>query len=173
MSRHVSLGTWILFYVWYAWGVALQSFLAAPERWGLWTPEFAIVLLIAVEGTLPKREAAGVAIGLALFRTMFSADPPFAVLAGTLGLAWILGALRELLLIDRALARTVLAFVAALVFAWWIGFAHARADGVAFAPEWASLMTSAIATSLATLVGVPIARRLPGLAPLWQRRFVT
>lgn len=173
MSRRIPLITWCLFYVWYAWAIALQSYLASPERLGPWTPEFAIVLLIAVEGSLPKREAAGVAIGLALFRTVFSADPPFAALSGLLGLAWTLGAMRELLLIERVIARTTLAFLASLGFLTWLTFAHARADQVAFQPDLFAMLLTALGTASATLVGVPILRKLPGLTPLWQRRFVT
>lgn len=171
MIRRVPFTTWVLFYVWYAWGVAVQSFVADPARLGAWTPELGVLLIVAVEGVLPKREAVGVAIGLALLRMTFSADPPFAVFSGYLAIAWTLGALRELLLVDRALARTLLAFLLALAFGAWLEFAHARADGAALELAWPSLAATAGATAFAALVGVPVARRLPGLTPLWQRRF--
>ncbi|MEX1024060.1 MAG: hypothetical protein WD226_03190 [Planctomycetota bacterium] len=171
MSRRVPFLTWLLFYVWYAWGAALQSFLADPSRLGAWTPEVGVVLLVAVEGVLPRREATGAAIGIALLRTAFSADPPFAVVAGLLTIAWSLAGLRSLLIVDRALARTALAFFASFGFAIWLAFAHARTGGATFDLALGSFLSTAVATALATLVGVPLARRLPGLTPLWQRRY--
>jgi len=109
-----------------------------------------------------------VALSIALARIATGADPPFAVLAGYLGVVGLSGPLRAIVLLDAPLARTLFAALCALcVGAYWVVASRIAEPMLALgvgplAANW----RPCIATGVGALLLAPFLKLLPGLSPL-------
>jgi hypothetical protein len=160
---------WALLVLWSAWLFALQG-LFAGSRAGDWAPDLGLILILALDARMPTARARVAALCVAAARIACSTDPPLAVVAGYLGAVACFGALRELVEIDRPLARAVLAGVLALALAsWWI-LCRSLATPYygAQVPVIDLAWRSALSTGLCALVLFPLLARLPGVSPLWR-----
>ena len=162
---------WILLFLWAAWLFALQGLAASSAGLGPWTPELGLVLLLALDGRVSPGRTRLAACLIAGARIAFSADPPLAVLAGYLGAVGFSGALREILDVDRGLARALLAGVLTLLLVGFWNLSRTlelAAEGL-FAPAPGLAWRTAATTAIATLCLAPLLLRLPGITPLWRR----
>jgi hypothetical protein len=163
---------WVSLLVWAAWLFALQGLFASSRVAGSWVPDLGLLLLLALEGRLreggrlPQRRLLVAALVIALARAAFSSDPPLALAAGYLGVAGVLGALRQWVELDHPFARATLAGGAALALgAFWILSAELPNEVLRALP-W----EPALATAAAAVVVLPALGRLPGLTPLARAR---
>lgn len=162
---------WIVLAVWTAWLFALQGWLASSGL-GPWAPETGLVLLCIVGERVTRRRALVAALWIACVRIAFSADPPVAILAGYLGVAFAHQLLGSAIALDHPLVRALFSFAALLVLASFLGFARSlELSGLyGLAPESGPVWRSATATAIVALLCGPLAVRLPGLKALWKRR---
>ncbi|MEM9381645.1 MAG: hypothetical protein AAGB93_16945 [Planctomycetota bacterium] len=140
------------------------------------------LVLVAAVGRLARRDAVALAAVAAAARTAFTASPPFAVLAGTIGVALIADTVRRFAELDRPSLRFAAAGAGALAFGLWLLFVDlARASDVRAAdrigladlqPVHAALpFLTALATALVGLLLWPVLVQLPGLRQLERRAF--
>ncbi|MEW6074450.1 MAG: hypothetical protein AB1726_17880 [Planctomycetota bacterium] len=171
MTRGAPFVVWLLLVVWGAWLFAVQGALASLPALGQWVPDAGLLLLLALDARLERREARIAAGLVALARVAFTADPPLAVLAGYLAVVWIAGRLREIVEIDRPLSRALLAgLLAAALSAFWIASRTlALGPAAAFPAGGGIVLRGALATAAAALLLPPLLARLPGLTPLGRR----
>lgn len=164
---------WALFGLYALWISALQGVLAAPRALGAWTPDLALVLLLAWGGRLGPGRAELAALVVALARASLGADAPAALVAGYLGAALFAGLLRSGLEVDGPFGRALVAGVSAAALGLLVVSARSvalAAAGAAVAVEGARLVPLACASALAALLLAPLLQRLPGLATLKRRR---
>ena len=169
------LVTWILLAVWATWLSALQGIWASSTPWA---PDLAVALLVVLASRSGTGELSAVGLAVALGRIAVSIDPPAAVLAGLLGVAFGVRALRGVLEVGGPLSRAALAAAAAALFASWLGLVHdLRTAGQAgfVVPELLGLAARAagwrpaISTAVVALALGPVLAHLPGLSPLSRR----
>jgi len=160
---------YLFVFLWGAWLFALQGMVAGSEL-GRFTPEFGLVLLLALDARLSSSEARRVAVVLSLARAGFSADSAAAIVTGYLGVVGATSALRAGVEIDGRLLRTLLAGVfSGVLSGWWIA-CHQLALGVSPTLEAGELWPGALATGLASLVIGPLLLGLPGFSSIRRRR---
>lgn len=178
MSRLIG---WCLLVVWCAWLFAFQGLVASTPQIASWTPDIGIVLLLALDPRLERRDALLAVAIVAGARIGFSSDPPLAILAGYWTLVFVVRALRNVFEVDHASSRMVLAALgAALLTIYWAVsrdialsldpvLAADGAYGVEETLAWSRVVKGAVATALGTAVLGPLVLRLPGLTPLRTR----
>lgn len=168
----------VLFALYVLWATALQGVLAAPHALGEWTPDLGLLLLFAWAGRLPGKRGPLAALGVALARAGFGADPPLALVASSLGALGLFAGLGRGLEVDRALPRAFLCGLCAWLSAGLLLGARTlalAAEAPAVALEDAPLSDvrlwpAALSSALACLLLAPLCLRLPGLAPLGRQR---
>lgn len=150
-------------------------------------PDLSTILLVAVAGRLAKRDLVAIALTVAASRIAFTGAQPFAVLAGTLAVAFIADGLRRFAELDRPGLRVLSTGLGSFLYASWLMFvdvvrsneAGARGSfgtdasgGGAIAIDavlW-PFMTAA-ATAVIAFALWPAFRNLPGLGRLERRAF--
>lgn len=181
----------VLFAFWVAFACALQVALLAFGPWvDLGTasvtralvPDLGICVLVAAVARVGRRDAVGLAIAATVGRAAFTGAAPFALLAGSIVVAYLAGSLGRMAELDRPFLRVTSAGIGALLFGWWLLFVdfvragEARASGALSFGEvvaplaWAPLVT-AFTTALVAFALWPMLRALPGLRRLERRVF--
>jgi len=158
--------------VWCTWLFALQGGIASAGLVGAFVPDLGLVVLLAICARLDRDRARRAAIVIAAVRIAFTADPPLAVVAGYVGVAWVLLALRGVVEVERLAPRALFGGLGALVLGAFWSLAHARElalRGIAVPPP-ERLGAAALATALVAAAAVPWVARLPGLSPLTRPR---
>lgn len=176
---------WFLLAVWSTWISALQGLALQQPVLGAWVPDVGLVLLLSLGSRLERRDLPWVALAVALGRIAVGVEPVPAVLAACLGLALLVAGLRSVLEVTDPLARTLLAFLAALAVARWHALVlstRALEDASLYAgslgASWTAVrgafgphaLTRALATAAVALVFAPGLAHLPGLTPLRRKR---
>ncbi len=184
MSRSAVL-PWILLAIWSAWIGALQGWLGSRAALAPWVPDAVLVLLLSLCARLDRKDLPKAALVVGLARSAVSIEPAASLLAGVLGVVLVVRVLSSVLEIGDPPARTVLAFLGALLLARWQALVLERdvlaAAGLA-APSLAETWRDAVgalgprawsraaATALCALMLGPALAHLPGLTPLRRRR---
>lgn len=164
---------WALFGLYALWITAFQGALASPHQLGEWTPDLGLVLLFAWAGRLRGGRGPLAALGVALARASFAADPPLAIAATLLGALGLFAALREMLEVDRALPRALLCGLCAWLTSSLLVTGRSlalAAESPAVRIEGERLWPGALASGLACLLLAPLLARLPGLSALGRVR---
>lgn len=139
---------------------------------GPWTPDLALVLLMALAVRMDRGDARLVAAVAAVARAVLGVDTPFALLAAMWFAvelsAWARGQMR----VEGRLVHALIVAGAAGAVAAWLGLAAALRAPTPVALERGAFddaFAAAVATGLvAYLVGRSPAR-LPGLVALWHK----
>jgi hypothetical protein len=150
-------------------------------------PDLATVLLVAAVGRLARRDLVAIALTVALSRMAFTAASPFAVLAGTIAVAFIADVMRRFAELDRPVLRVLSTGAGAFVYVSWLLFvdvvrageagAHSSLDvdasgaGAVTADALLWPVMTAFTTALIAFSMWPLFRNLPGLARLERRAF--
>lgn len=181
----------VLVAFWVAFACALQVALLAFGPWvdfggasitRALVPDLGTCVLVAAVARIGRRDAVGLAIAATIGRAAFTGASPFAVLAGSIAVAYLAGSLGRMAELDRPLLRVTSAGVGALVFGSWLLFVdfvridEARGSGaLAFGAVglhlvWAPLIT-AFTTAMVAFSIWPMLRALPGLRRLERSVF--
>jgi hypothetical protein len=176
---------WLLLVLWATWLEALQGLLLSQPLLARWVPDLSLVLLLTLASRLEVHDLPRVALAVAAGRLAVSIEPAPAVLAAMLGTVLVVRSLRSMVEVRESLARTLIAFAAALVLARWHTLVaetralsaaglHAASLGRSWEASLGALgpdgATRAVATALFALVFAPALAHLPGLTPLRRRR---
>lgn len=168
--RQLSVTGHVFVFLWGAWLLGLQGFLATGAL-GPWTPDLGLVLLLGLGARLSREESRRAALLVALARAAFTTDAAAAVVTGYLGAVALASTLRGALEIDHVLVRGVVAaFLGGGLAAWWIACHQLALPGTPVAVGFTDVWRTALATGLAALVAAPLAYRLPGFASIRRRR---
>lgn len=182
---------YVLLSVWTALAAAIQLTLltAAPgvgvegaEAVRAAVPDLATLVLVAAIGRLTGHDLVALAAASAMGRVAFTAASPFAVLAGSLGVAFAAEGIRRVAELDRPSLRFGAAFVGAGLYSGWMLFvdlirsSEARLTGAIGAgridlADGVQPLVSAGVSAVAALVLWPLIVRLPGLGRLERRGF--
>lgn len=181
----------VLVAVWVALACAAQVTLLAFGPWvdigtasvtRALVPDLGICVLVAAVARVGRRDAVGLAVAATIGRAAFTGAAPFAVLAGSIVVAFMAGSLGRMAELDRPFLRVTSAGLGALVFSAWLLFVdfvradEARASGalsfgeVGLELTWAPLAT-AFTTALVAFALWPMLRVLPGLRRLERPAF--
>lgn len=145
-------------------------------------PDLATLLLVASIGRLSRRDTLMIAVVVFVGRSAFTGSPPAAVLAGTIGTAFMADALRTIAELDRPFLRVASAGLGSLLYGYWLAFVDYALSREAYAlgelhfgdPSSSALglpVLTAAATATCALFFWPIFTRLPGLRRLERRAF--
>ena len=167
---------WLVFGAWLLGAFALQALLARGAR-SQWFPELGLVFLFALLARMEERDAWIAGALAALLRSAFASEPPLVQLAGTLGFALAVIALRSSLEIGAPLLRaaaTILCvfacdlwlYLACAARAWW---ARGSLDG--WEAPLLPLLLIALTSGLVSFAAAPLFVHLPGLGPLRSRKW--
>ena len=165
-----ALGAWLLVCF------ALQGALARGAL-ALWFPELGLVFLLALLARMEERDAWVAGLLAALLRSAFASEPPLVQLAGLLGFALLVMALRSSLEIGAPLLRAAICFLCVFACDLWLYLAcavrafWARGTLADFEPPLLVLTLVALSSGLLALVAGPLLAELPGLGPLRSRRW--
>ena len=145
-------------------------------------PDLVTLLLVASIGRLSRRDTLMIAIVVFVGRSAFTGSPPAAVLAGTVGTAFVADALRTIAELDRPFLRVVSAGLGSLLYGYWLAFVDFALAREAYLfgelhfgdPASSALalpILTAVATAVCALFLWPIFTRLPGQGRLERRAF--
>ncbi len=145
-------------------------------------PDVATLLLVATVGRLSRRDTLMVALMVFVGRSAFTGAPPFAVLAGTVGAAYLADTLRTVTELDRPFLRIVSAGLGAALYSYWLAFVdfslalESEAMGTLHfgspaAESFGLPLVTGAATAVCGLVLWPVFTRLPGQKRLERRAF--
>ena len=118
----------VLVALWVAFACALQVTLLAFGPWvdfggasvtRALVPDLGTCVLVAAVARVGRRDAVGLAIAATIGRAAFTGASPFAVLAGSIAVAYLAGTLGRIAELDRPLLRVTSAGVGALIFGSW------------------------------------------------------
>lgn len=179
MSTQRALG-WVAVVAWSVWACALGGFVSREFSLAPWTPDFSLVLLVALAARLPHGELPWLALAMGCSRTAVSMDPPVANLAAVFGAVMLARMTRGVVDVQGAIPRALLAAACAAVCVTWLGVAHqarvagAAGDALASSLDWSVLGAeaagSAVSTGVLALLAGGWFAQLPGLPPLWRRK---
>jgi hypothetical protein len=113
-----------------SWCAALEGWLAT-EISGAWTPDLALLLVLAVAGSKEFALAAPAALAVGAARAAFGLDASAAVLAAYLGAGLSVLALRVHFDVEGALQRALIALALAAAVGAWLELARAARAGFA------------------------------------------
>lgn len=184
------LWPWLLLALWSAWLYGASGLVVARSGAGelaAWLPDLGLVLFVALGVRMPAEDLPRIALCVALGRLAVTIDPPAAVLAAFLLAALAVRAVRSVVELRGAVARTVTAGLFAQGLFVWLAFVQDRRAAIeaasrarAIPPEWASdgawslaawsSLPPAVSTALCALVFGGALTRLPGLTPLRERK---
>jgi hypothetical protein len=167
---------WIMLAVWASWTAAAQGLAVAQTPLGSWVPDAGLVLLLACAGRFDSRDVPLAALVVGVARVAYTVEPPSAVLAGFLALAFLLRAGATVAEVDGVLARPVISGLFAWAFCGWLIFVNRVRDlGMVelfdFMPDVLAQWPVALSTALFALFLSPTLAHLPGLSPLRRRRW--
>jgi hypothetical protein len=179
VSTQRALG-WVAVVAWSVWACALGGFVSRELSLAPWTPDFGVVLLVALAARLPHGELPWLALAMGCARTAVSIDPPVASLAAVFGAVVLARMTRGVVDIQGAIPRALLAAAGAAASVTWLGVAHqarlARSgvEAIAVEIDWSVLGAdaagSAVSTGLLALLAGGWFAQLPGLPALWRRK---
>lgn len=174
--KNERLLAWLALAIWLLACFALQGTLARGSA-ALWFPELGLVFLLALLARMEERDAWIAGLLAACVRSAFASEPPLVQLAGLLGFALLVMALRSSLEISapllRAAATVLCVFACDLWFylgcaarAYW-----ARGSLAGWEPPLVPLLLVALSSGLLAFVAGSLLAHLPGLSPLRSRRW--
>ena len=151
-------------------------------------PDLTTVLLVAAVGRLARRDVVRLSIAVAVGRAGFTDAPPFAVVAGCIGVGMVADSMRRFAEVGRPTLRVASACAGALLYGAWLIFVdlvragEARAGagagpGSAFgfggidAGDLSLSIVTAASSALVALIAWPVLTGLPGLGQLERRAF--
>lgn len=171
---HLAFAGWALLFT----GVAAAVARAAPfgpvagVGLGPWTPDLALVLLLALSSRLERSDARIAAGTLALVRAALGVDSPFALLAGAWFAVEALAHARTQLRVEGRLLHALLVAAVSGILTAWLRVAAILRAPTPIDPE-RGVLDDALAAALATgLVAYLVGRlpsRLPGCRGLWHK----
>ncbi len=174
---------WLMLAVWASWICAAQALCVARSPLGFWTPDLALILLVACIGSLHRRDVLAASLIVAMARLAYTVEPAPAVLAAFLAFSVAVQLLRRLAEFSHPLLRVGLCAGGAGAFVLWFALVHAlrmerMLEGAPHPGLSASLSAAllpacatALTSGLAGLVLLDGLVRLPGLTPLRRRRW--
>lgn len=145
---------------------------AAGVGLGPWTPDLALVLLMALAVRMDRGDARAVAAVVAIARAALGVDTPFALLAAMWFAVELSAWSRTRVRVEgRAVHALVVAVAAGATCAWLRAAAALRAP-LPMAPErglFDDTLAAAVATGLVAFLVGRLPARLPGLVALWHK----
>jgi hypothetical protein len=167
---------WCALSAWLLVCFALQGVLARGAA-ALWFPELGLVFLFALLARMEERDAWIAGLLAALARSAFSSEPPLVQLAGLLGFALLVLALRSSLEIGAPLLRGATGILCVFACDLWLYLAcalrayWARGSLSGFEPPLFGLLLVALSSGVLAFVAAPALASLPGLSPLRSRKW--
>jgi hypothetical protein len=174
--RNERLLAWLSCGAWLLVCFALQGALARGAA-ASWFPELGLVFLLALLARMEERDAWSAGLLAALVRSAFASEPPLVELAGLLGFALAVMALRSALEISAPLLRAAVCVACVFALDLWFCLAcavrayWARGTLAGFEPPLVALALVALSSGLLAFVAAPLLAHLPGLGPLRSRRW--
>ena len=167
---------WVMLAIWASWTAALQGLVVAQTQLGAWVPDAGLVLLLACAARFDPRDIPKAALVAGIARVAYTVEPPPAVLAGFLALAFLLQATATVAEVEGAIVRPVVCGLFAWAFSAWLLFVgrvrdHSSAELLDFLPLALAQWPLALSTGLFALLLAPTLAHLPGLSPLRRRRW--
>lgn len=168
---------WFMLVVWASWLTAAQGVLAAPARLGSWCPDLGLLLLISCVGRFHAADVPKATAVVAIARIAYSVEPPAAILAGFIAVAFVVRGLRGIAELGQVAIRFSVAGLLTWGFSAWLVLVHAArntlAESSAASPGTLAFESwrGALATALTALFVGPGLELLPGLSPLRKRRW--
>lgn len=139
---------------------------------GPWTPDLALVLLLALSSRIERGDARIAAALLATIHAALGVDSPFALFAGLWFAVEILSYARTQLRVEGRLLHALLVAAVSGILTTWLHAAAVLRAPTPIAPE-RGVLDDALAAALATgLVAYLVGRlpsRLPGCPGLWHK----
>ncbi|QDU85947.1 hypothetical protein Pla163_30940 [Planctomycetes bacterium Pla163] len=174
LASYTAFGLWALLLAGVTGAVARAAPFGTAPGVGLgpWTPDLALVLLLAMSSRLERSDARIAAALVATVRAALGVDSPFALLAGLWFAVEAIGYARTQLRVEgRLLHALLVAAVSGMLTAWLHAAAVLRAPTPIAAER--GVLDDALAAAAATgLVAYLVGRlpsRLPGLRGLWHK----
>jgi hypothetical protein len=169
--------SWFMLAVWASWITAAQGVLASPAHLGAWCPDLGLLLLISCVSRFHAADVPKATAVLAIARIAYSVEPPAAIFAGFIAVAFLVRDLRGVAELGQIAIRIVVAGLLSWGFSAWLVLVHAARNTLATASS-ASPGTlafeswrGAVATAfMALFLGAGL-ELLPGLSPLRKRRW--
>lgn len=139
---------------------------------GPWTPDLALVLLMALAARMDRGEARAAAAVVALARAALGVDTPFALLAGLwLAVELLFWSATRVRVDGRFVHAAVVALAAASLTLWLRAAASLRAPTPVSLERGAfeDALAAAVASGLLAYFVGRVPARLPGLRALWHK----